>query len=141
MRHDALKVFLERRRDGDDRQALGDRVQHLEIVAHHHVGFAGEQKLQAVDLRAAHLDGDVEAGLLVNPGGLGLIEAAVLGLRVPTGQKGDLVRSVRGAGDERQRPRLRQDLRMRKRDMVVSSGWCCDEAATFSGAGLAPSLS
>ena len=102
MGHDALKVFLERRRDGDDRQALRDRIQHLEVVAHHHVGFAGEQKLHPVHLRAAHLDGHIEAGLLVNSRGLGLIEAAMLGLRVPAGEKCDLVGGIGGAGDQRQ---------------------------------------
>ena len=83
---------------------LRDRVQHLEVVAHHDVGFAGEQQLQAVHLRAAHLDRDVEAGLLVEARGLRLVEAAVLGLGVPAGEEGDLVGGVRGAGEQRREP-------------------------------------
>jgi hypothetical protein len=99
MSHHALKVFLERRRDGDDRQALGEGIEHLKVVAHHHVGLAAKQKLHGVDLRAAHLDRHVEAGLLVEARGLSLVEAAVLGLGEPAGQEGHLVGSLRGTGD------------------------------------------
>ena len=74
---------------------LLQRLEHLEIVAHHHVGLAGEQELHAVHLRAAHLDGDVEPGLFVEPGRLGLVEPAMLGLGIPAGEKGDLVRRQR----------------------------------------------
>ena len=77
--------------DRHDRQPLLERLEHLEIVTHHEVGLAGKQQLHAVDLRPAHLDGDVEPGLLVEPGRLGLVEAAMLGLREPAGEEGDLV--------------------------------------------------
>src|SRR5262249_3866366 len=56
-----------------------------------------------VDLRAAHLDRDLEPLLLVEAGGLGLIEAAMLGLRVPAGEEGDLVCGRRRAGDQGER--------------------------------------
>ena len=40
--------------------------------------------------------------MLVEAGRLGLIEAAMFGLREPAGEEGDLVGRVRRAGDERQ---------------------------------------
>ena len=89
--HDSLQIELERRRDGDDREALLQHLEDLEIVAHHEVGLAGQQELHAVDLRAAHLERDIEPSLLVKPGRLGLIEAAVLGLCEPAREKRHLV--------------------------------------------------
>ena len=67
----------------------------------HHIGFAAEQKLHPVDLRSAHLDGDVETFLLVKAGRLCLIEAAVFGLGEPAGQEAHFIGSARGTGDER----------------------------------------
>ena len=105
--HHPLQVVLERGRHGDRGQALLDRLEHLDVVAHDRVGLAREQELQAVDLGPAHTDLDVEAGLLVEAGGLGLVEAAVLGLGVPARQEDDLVRRPRRPG-HRQRQRDRQ---------------------------------
>ncbi len=101
VRHHALQVVLERCRDGGDGKALLQRFQHLEVVAHHHIGLAGEEELHAVDLRAAHPDGDVEPGLLIEPGRLGLVEAAMLRLREPAGEEGDLVGGAGRAGHEK----------------------------------------
>ena len=89
--HDALQIELERGPDGDDRQPLFEHLEDLEIVAHHEVGLAGEQQLRAVDLGTAHLERDVEPGLLVKPGRLGLVKPAMLGLREPTREERDLV--------------------------------------------------
>ena len=73
----------------------------------------------AVDLRAAHLDRDVEPGLLVEAGGLGLIEAAVLGLRVPARQEGHLVGGVGAAtGEQRERGSSGKRRQCGMRDMV-----------------------
>src|SRR5580700_1243943 len=100
MGHHPLQIFLERRADGDDRQALRYSVEDLKVIAHHDIGFAAEQELHAVDLWPAHLDRDIEPGLIVKAGGFGLIKAAVLGLGVPAGEKRYLVGSVGGANRE-----------------------------------------
>ena len=97
VRHQPLQVELERGRDGGDGQAVGDAAQHLDIVAHDDVGIAGHEQLHGVHLRAAHADVHVEGRLLVQAGGLGLIEAAVLGLGEPTRQESDLLRGGVGA--------------------------------------------
>jgi hypothetical protein len=94
---------LERRADGDDGQALRYPVEDLKVIAHHDVGFAAEQKLHAVNLRSAHLDRDIEPGLIVKAGGFGLIKAAVLGLRVPAGEKRHLVGCFRRAERKQER--------------------------------------
>ena len=85
VRDQHLRVFLERRCHGHHRHACVTGDQHGKVGAHHAVGLTGGHHLQAVELRAAHLDGDIEAVFLVQAGGHRLVEAAVLGLRVPVG--------------------------------------------------------
>lgn len=108
MRHDTLEIELKRRADRDDGQPVLDRRERLQIVSHHHIGIAAGEELQAVDLRATHLEVDVETGLFVESGRFGLIESAVLGLGEPTSEKAQLVsgahRARKGdAGRDRRR--------------------------------------
>jgi len=70
----------------------------LQVVAHGDVVLAGQQQLQHVDLRAAHLDGDVQPVLLVRAFGQGLVEAAVFGLGVPVRAEDELVGGRGGLG-------------------------------------------
>ncbi len=91
MGHQALQIVLEGRADRCHRQALLDRLEHLNVVAHQDVGLTRDEQLHAVDLRAAHLDGDVEALLLIEACCLRLVEAAVLGLGQPAGQERDFI--------------------------------------------------
>jgi hypothetical protein len=93
VRHHSLQIELKRRPDRNDRQSLLQHLQDLQVVAHHEVGFPGEQQLHAVDLGTAHLESDVEAGLFIQTRRLGLIEAAMLGLSEPTGKERHLVGS------------------------------------------------
>ncbi len=109
MGHHALQVELERGADRDQGKALLQRLEHLEVVAHHHVGFAGEQELHAVHLGTAHLDGDVEPGLLVEAGRLRLVEPAMLGLGEPARQEGHLVGGGRCAGRSEETGKRRED--------------------------------
>src|SRR5262249_13793160 len=53
-----------------------------------------------VDLRPAHLDRHVQAVALIDAFGERLIEAAVLGLRIPIGHEDHLVGRDRAAGDD-----------------------------------------
>ena len=76
--------------------------------------------LHDVDLRAAHLDGHVQAVLLVDAGGHRLVEAAVLGLRVPVGHVGELLLRVGGAGGAAPSRRRRRTVR---RGGVRSVSW------------------
>jgi hypothetical protein len=109
-----LQIELIDSADRDRRQSLLETVQHLDVVADDDVGVAAAQQLHPVDLRSAHLDVDVEPGFLVEPGGFGLIEAAVLRLGEPVREEANFRRrtgradagtgsneGTRGAGDRR----------------------------------------
>jgi hypothetical protein len=109
MRDHALRLHLEHGRDCGQGHAILDGRQGLEVLAHDEVGLAGGDDLDRVDLRAAHLDGDVQAVLLVDAGGNRLVVAAVFGLRVPGSEEGDLVLRLGQAGRGSQCKR-RQDL-------------------------------
>jgi hypothetical protein len=86
-----LQVVLEGGGDRDRREARLERLQHLEVVAHVHVGLAGHHELHAVHLRPAHADRDVEAVLPIEACRERLVKAAVLGLRVPAREESDFV--------------------------------------------------
>ena len=51
---------------------------------------AARQQLRHVHVRPALADGDVEAALGIKPFGQRFIEAAMLGLRLPVGDEGDV---------------------------------------------------
>jgi len=53
-----------------------------------------------VDLRAARPEAHLEPVLGIDPGGDGLIEAAMLGLGLPIGAEADLVEGAGGRGGE-----------------------------------------
>ena len=91
MRDEDLRVFLEDRRDTQERQVLLDVVEPLEGARHDHVDTAAEQHLRGVLLRTAHAQVAVDAVFLVDAIGNGEIEAAVLGLGAPVGLIADLV--------------------------------------------------
>ncbi len=67
-----------------------------QIAAHVEVDLAGEQQRPAGDLRAALLDGDLEAAGGIGAVGDGLVVAAMLGLGEPVGAEGH--RDREGAG-------------------------------------------
>jgi hypothetical protein len=102
VRHDPLQIELEGGRDRDDGVALLQHFEDLEVIAHHEVGLAGQKQLRGIDLRAAHLERDIEPGFLIEPGRLGLIEAAVLGLGEPAREKCHLVGGGCRGGRQRQ---------------------------------------
>ena len=90
-------------------QAAAARDHHLQVArTHDAVGLAGSHQLHDVDLRTAHLDGDVQAVLLVDAGGHRLVEAAVLGLGIPVGHVGELFLGL-GAGGKGQTERGGQE--------------------------------
>ena len=70
VRHDSLQIELEGGCDRDGGEALLQHFEDLEIVAHHEIGLARQEQLRGIDLRAAHLERDVESGFLVDPGAL-----------------------------------------------------------------------
>ena len=96
MRDEHRRVLLERRGDRRQRHVLLDRRQHLQAVGHRDVELAGGEQLQAVDLRPAHPDRDVEPVLPVRAFRQRLVEAPVLRLREPVGGEHDAI--LRGAG-------------------------------------------
>jgi hypothetical protein len=75
---------------GLHRRILGDQVEGDEGVrAHAQLDRAGGQQLGHVHARAALDDLDVEAALLIGPGGERLVEAPVFGLGAPVGGEPD----------------------------------------------------
>ena len=100
MRDQGCRVFLEGGADGDHRQALFDRLDRLQVVAHDHVGAAREQQLHHVHLGPAHAHLHVQAVAPVDALGQRLIEAAVLGLGIPVGDENEFFGSL-GAGRHR----------------------------------------
>ena len=96
MRHDHLRLLLEGGRDDPQRDVLLHGVEGLQqVAAHVEIDLAGEQQRPAADLRAALLDGDVEAAGGIGAVGNSLVVAAVLGLGEPVGHEGDLFRGER----------------------------------------------
>ena len=73
--------------------------------------WPGGEQLQAVDLRAAHLDRDIQAVLLVDAFRHGLVEAAVLGLREPVGREDDAFRGLGADGYGKQQRSDKQQAR------------------------------
>ena len=71
-------------------------LQRLTVVAKGTIGLTGSHQLHDVDLRAAHFNLDIETGVLIQPGGLGLVKPAVLGLGIPVGEKRKLLRREAG---------------------------------------------
>ncbi|VFT76978.1 Uncharacterised protein [Klebsiella aerogenes] len=71
-------------------------LQRLTVVAKGTIGLTGSHQLHDVDLRAAHFNLDIETGVLIQPGGLGLVKPAVLGLGIPVGKKRKLLRREAG---------------------------------------------
>jgi hypothetical protein len=79
-------LLLHESRNSDQRHATFADLHLLNVAGPHDaVGLSGRHQLHDVDLRAAHLHGHVQAVLLVDALGDGLVEAAVLGLCVPVG--------------------------------------------------------
>ena len=97
MRHHHLRLLLEGGGDDAQRNVLRDGVEGLQhVAAHVEVDLAGEQQRPAGDLRAALLDGDLEAAGGIGAVGDGLVVAAMLGLGEPVGAEGH--RHREGAG-------------------------------------------
>jgi hypothetical protein len=101
VRDDHGRVLLERRGDRDDRHVLLDGRERLQPVGHRDVDLSRGEQLQAVDLRPAHPDRDVEVVLPVDAFRDRLVEAAVLGLREPVGGEHDAVGRLRMRGEGR----------------------------------------
>ena len=71
-------------------------LQRLAVVAEGTIRLTRRHQLHDVDLRAAHFNFDIETGVLIQPGGLGLVKPAVFGLGIPVGEKGKLLRREAG---------------------------------------------
>jgi|GEM_PF-4717785 len=90
MRDENLGVLLERRHHGPGAGARLDDVERNEIVgANAEIDRMGGQQLRHIDARTALHDFDVETGFRVVAIGKRLIEAAMLGLRLPVGGEAD----------------------------------------------------
>ena len=101
VRDQRLRIFLEHRCDHHRGHAVLHVVEVVQQVAgHQEVDAAGRQQRPVVDLRAALLEGDIEAEGLVGAVGHRLVEAAVRGLRLPVGGEGHLVLRQHGRGRE-----------------------------------------
>ena len=106
MRHQDLRVLLERGRDHHHRDVVLDVVEGAEhAAAHVEVDRAGGEQLAVVDLRAARADRHIQAVFLVDPVGHRLIEAAMLGLGLPVRAEGHLVQGLRRASERREADR------------------------------------
>jgi hypothetical protein len=103
VREDGLRVFLEEGRDHHGGHAVLHVVEGLQQVAgHQEVDLAGRQHRPVVDHRAALLDVDVEAVLLVGAVHQRLVEAAVAGLRLPVGGEHHFFLRLHGEGGGRE---------------------------------------
>ena len=71
-------------------------LQRLAVVAKGAVRLAGRHQLHDVGLRAAHFNLDIKSGVLIQPGGLGLVKTAMLRLGIPVGEKRELLRRDAG---------------------------------------------
>ena len=91
MGDDDDRVLLEEGADAHRLNALLPGLVVLDVKAHEDVHLTRSEQLQAVDLRAAHLDGDIEAVLFVSTLGDRLIQPAVLGLGEPVALEGDFL--------------------------------------------------
>ena len=74
-------------------------LQRLAVVAKGAVRLTGRHQLHDVDLRAAHFNFDIETGVLIQPGGLGLIIPPLFRLGVPGGQQNDFLLGLNGQRD------------------------------------------
>ena len=104
MRNNNCRVFLEKGADANHLNALLPRLVILDIEAHEDVDLPDGEQLQAVDLRAPHLDRHIEAILFVGAFGERLIQPAMFGLCEPVGLESHflLSNSERGGGQQRQ---------------------------------------
>src|SRR5256885_9158930 len=66
MRDDDLRVFLEDRRDHQERQVLLGVIDPLERVRHDHIDAPAEQQLRGILLRPALADVRVDAVLFID---------------------------------------------------------------------------
>jgi hypothetical protein len=90
MRHQALRIFLRHRHDGDDLRPGLNQVERPEAVGSDcEVNRAGGEQLHVVDPGTALADRDVEPGLFVETESDGLVKAAMLRFRLPIRDEGD----------------------------------------------------
>ena len=95
--------MLENGGDGDGVHAGLPGLQRLAVIAEGAVRLTRRHQLHDVDLRAAHFNLDIEAGVFIQPLGLGLIETTVFRLGIPVGQESKFFRREAGCrgGDGR----------------------------------------
>jgi glucokinase len=106
VRHQDLRVLLERRHHRAHRRARLHKIEwEKAVAAHRHVDRAGRDQLLVVDAGPTLMDHHLEAALLVQAGGERLIEAAVLGLGLPVGREHDLLVGRRRPRREQRRDR------------------------------------
>jgi len=106
MRHEDLRLLLERGRHDLDRDVLDNGVEGFEhVAAHVGIDLAGQQKRAVVDLRPALLDLHIEAAGGIGAVGDGLVEAAMFRLREPVRAENEFLQIVLcrcGSGADRQ---------------------------------------
>src|SRR5947207_9647988 len=89
-------VLLEDRGDRQHGDLLADKIErHERVGADVEVEDAGREKLRMIDLRPARPQLHIKAMALVDAGGDGLVEAAMLGLRLPIGAEIDALGGCR----------------------------------------------
>ncbi|MNI39063.1 hypothetical protein D3C73_932340 [compost metagenome] len=86
-----LWVALEGRGHCYHGQALLHALEDLQVVVDDEVGLLVDQQLHAIDLRPTHANGHVQAFLLVQTIGQGLVETTLFGLGIPGSEQHHLV--------------------------------------------------